>query len=332
MLYGEALMRESFIQEWEMRPFLSYRIGSFQTSTFILFAACSLIDMSWEVVKGFCRRRTQQIRENFQGAPKTEDCDFDAMLARAESMVGAAERMSLRLSGVHRDLSDFIHQYELLHADLAAPSLSTENSFQGLDKKVELAAQDYKAKFADVEASILQCLEELRRYHAEALQMEHSIDDRKTKMLEFDFFKHKLTVLRAAPPADTTRIPRNEAREAEWQHAYEESNATAKKLFQHLISSGGELIAKGAAILAVDVSRFFGEVSKTQRVLFLGSRLSDEAGSAMHSIQQAAAATAHNVASTAATAAAGAAISAQAAATSASSRRFVLADDPFRTN
>ncbi|CUI14403.1 Hypothetical protein, putative [Bodo saltans] len=286
--------------------------------------------MSWEVVKGFCRRRTQQIRENFQGAHKTEDHEFDAMLSRAESVVGAAERMTLRLSAVHTDLLDFIKQYDLLHNDLASPSIS-ELDLQGIDKKIELATQDYKIKFAPLEASISKCLEELRRYQSEAHQMEFVVDDRKTKMLEYDFFKNKLVSLRANPPTDTTRIPRNESREAEWQRAFEESSGQARKLFQHLIKNGGELIASGASILAVDVSKFFGEVSKTQRVLFLGSRLADEASSAMSSVQQTAAATIQQATSSAAAAVSVAAITVQAAGTG-GSRRYFSSDDPFRTN
>lgn len=285
------------------------------------------------MVKGFCRRRTQQIRENFQGAPKTEDSEFNTLLANAESVVGAAERMSLRLSGVHGDLLDFIKQYELLHNDLISPSVATLD-LQGVDKKVELATQDYKIKFAPLEATITKCVEELRRYHSEALQIEFVVDDRKTKMLEYDFFKHKLINLRANPPTDTTRIPRNEGREAEWHRAFEDSNSQAKKLFQHLIKNGGELIAMGASILAVDVSRFFGEVSKTQRVLFLGSRLADDATSAMSLAQQSAVATAHQTvaAATAAVGAATAAITIHAASTSGGSRRHFSSDDPFRTD
>jgi hypothetical protein len=196
---------------------------------------------------------------------------------------------------------------------------------------MELASQDYKAKFVSLESSISQCLEELRRFHCEATQIEHAIDDRKTKMLEYDFFKHKVIGLRAAPPADTTRIPRNEARELEWQQAYEESNAQAKKLLLHLTKNGSDLIAKGVGILSVDVSRFFGDVSKTQRVLFLGSRLADEACSAMTSAQQAAV-VAVNQGAAVVSATAASTITAGAAITGGSSRRFFLADDPFRTD
>lgn len=277
--------------------------------------------MSWEVVKGFCRRRTQQIRENLQHASKTEDGEFDALHAKATAMVASTQRMSSRLVAVLNDLKDIIDNYSKLKDDLLSDSLLSAD-LQSTGKKVELASNDFNIKYAPLEQVFQESLRQFQKYHNEASTVEALVDDRKTKMLEYDFFRNKLASLRAAPPADTSRIPRNEGRLMDWQQAYEESNMKAKKFFLHLIETGEQMIASGTNVLTNDVSRFFGEVSKTQRVLFLGSRLADEATNMMSTVQQAAANTAQQVA---------AAATVQIV-TNPSSRRFFMADDPFRSD
>lgn len=268
------------------------------------------------------------MRESFQGASKTEDPEFDALKLKAEAVVASAARMRARLACVQHNLQNTIEQYQGLSEDITQSSHSA-TELQDVGKKIELASQDFKTKFVPLEQAFNECLLLFTRFLTDAGQVDDLVDDRKTKMLEYDFFRNKLDGLRASPPQDTSRIPRNEGRMMEWQRAYEDSNAQVKKLFQSLILNGEGLIVKGTNVITGDVARYYGEVSKTSRLLFLGSSLSTEAHVAMANVQQAAANAVQQ--SQAAVQQAASSVVVQAV-TNPSSRRFFVADDPFRTD
>ena len=285
--------------------------------------------MSWETVKGFCRRQTQNFKENFQHASKTEDAEFDSIYQRFQSTFSQAKRVSSRVVGVHHDLVDVIGHYDKLKDDLNMGDVNSVQSseMQTAAKRVELATLDFRQKFGALDQTLQDTIAQLSKYQQEATQVTNVIDDRKMKMLEFDFFRNKLSDLRANPPADTTRIPRNEQRLNEWSTAYQEANARCKQMLINLHENGEKLVLLAASVLTVDAGRFFLELGKTANVLFLGTAAPPkslrqtelEAGSLAPQVQTTSPTTAPPQTTQ------------QPAASGNGSRRYFSTDDPFRS-
>lgn len=287
--------------------------------------------MSWETVKGFCRRQTQTFKESFQHASKTEDAEFDAIYQRFQSTFSQAKRVHSRVAGVHRDLVDMIGHYDKLKDDLNMGDVNSVQSseMQTAAKRVELATLDFRSKFTPLDQTLQDTIAQLSKYQQEANQVSNVIDDRKMKMLEFDFFRNKLSDLRANPPADTARIPRNEARLTEWSTAYQEANSRCKQMLTSLHENGEKLVLLAASVLTVDAGRFFLELGKTANVLFLGTSVAPkslrqtelETGSLAPQVVQ-------TTSPTVAPPTAPPSQSGQAG----GSRRYFSADDPFRSD
>lgn len=78
-------------------------------------------------------------------------------------------------------------------------------------------------------------------------------------MLEFDFFRYKVAGLRADPPSDPQRIPRNESRVMEFQGKYDALNAKLKQALTGLMSTGERLCSLAHQMMAVELNRFADE-------------------------------------------------------------------------
>jgi hypothetical protein len=296
--------------------------------------------MSWESVKGFCRRQTQSFKEHFQHVRRTESPEFDSLVTRAKEVVTLVKHSSSRLDGLIGSLENVVKVYAQSHVDFSNAAVA---DLPTVGKKMELASFDIGKQHAILSESARAVLERSAKFCSDAAPTESLLNDRRSKMLELDFFRNKVEHLKAAGTSDPSRIPRNEARVEEWQKAFDESTARAARYFEQLISSGEQILFDCSGVMMVETARFFSEVSKTMRVLFQGARLTDEAASALKTAQVVSSMTKNQLA-TAATASSMTISSAAAAASVvqpppnpyvppsvSSSRRFFPADDPFRT-
>ena len=280
--------------------------------------------MSWESVKGFCRRQTQTFKVAFRHASKTEDAECDQLVQRTQVLTGQVQRMSMRLKNLSAELSCVVQQFEGTRDDLSSEA-GEELSLN--TKKIDLVATDLRQKHTIADLVIQDTLAQMTKFCTEASQLGGLIEDRKSKMLEFDFFRNKVADLRADPPTDTNRIPRNEARVTEWKTAYDESTNRLKRFCSVTVEAGQNVLLQATQTLMNESGKFFFEASKTTRVIFLGTKLSDHASHALDAIQQQASSTAAVVTSTATSVHA---TVLQATAPPPSNRRFVPDDDPFR--
>jgi hypothetical protein len=272
--------------------------------------------MSWEIVKGFCRRQTQTFKETFRHASKTEDTECDQLVQEAQKITGQVQRMGSRLKNFCAEISNIVQQFEATRDDLAG---STSEDISSNCKRIDLAAIDLRQKQHDLERGIEEQLAQMTKFCSESSQLSSLIEDRKTKMLEFDFFRNKVAELRANPPSDSSRIPRNEGRVNEWKAAYEESTSRLKRFCNVTIEGGQRLLIFGTQALMTESGKFFLEASKTTRAILLGTKMSEHASKALEAVQQ-------TVASNSAPAIAPVVQHSAAP----SSKRFLGDDDPFR--
>jgi hypothetical protein len=277
--------------------------------------------MSWESVKGFCRRQTQSFKESFRHANKTEDPECDQMIENTQKISAQVQRMGIRLKNFSQEVMNIVLQFESTRDDL---SDCADAEVSSNCKKIDLAANDLRQKYLNLDKRFQEQITQISKFVADSAQFAALVEDRKSKMLEFDFFRNKVADLRADPPADSSRIPRNEGRVSEWKAAYEESTSRLKRFCSVTIENGTRLLVFGTQGLMNESGQFFFEASKTTRAVFIGASLSDQASKALE--------VARSTATAAVTASANqaASIAQQATAPPVSNKRFVSDDDPFR--
>lgn len=252
--------------------------------------------MSWESIKGFCRRKTQRFSETYRNAPRTHDQTVEAAGEAVFNYQRLTKTTISKMQGVQRNMGELIELLSTVRDDFA--SMHREDTDM-CAQKFNLLVQDMKVKMETLLQSFVSVTAPLARFIEDTDLVKPHIEDRKAKMLEYDFFRNKVAALRASPPSDPSRIPRNEGRVEEWRQAYEESNNKVREMLSGLQATGEQLLTKSAGALTYEVLRYYDGVGQCCRVLVGGSDLLNRARSAVGTATATATAAVANVANNA---------------------------------
>jgi hypothetical protein len=221
--------------------------------------------MNWEKVKGFCRRQTQKINENYRHAEFTKDEESEVAVKRVKMYRKVAGTCASRFEKVSANIADTIAMLESIKEDLRLIEVEDINATA---TKLELACLAMRKQHEVLSATINLEAGKLRRFFDECAGVDQIVEDRRAKKLEFDFFRNKVADLKRHPPSDPARIPRNEARVDEWQRAYDDANDRLKNLTHKLTLQGVRSISDAATGSATGVTKHYSECSQTWRTLF----------------------------------------------------------------
>lgn len=221
--------------------------------------------MNWEKVKGFCRRQTQKFSEQYRNADRTRDEIAEESVVQVQTYRSTAQSIMQKLERISFNTADTILCLEGIKEDLKH---LTGESFATSASRLEMVALAMRKHQETAQANIATSCAKLKTYIDECSSIENIAADRKAKKLEYDFFRNKVASLRANPPGDPARIPRNEIRVQEWQKLYEEANDRLKLLSHNLTVGGGKTLSEGVASATVELNKYYSETSLAWRSIY----------------------------------------------------------------
>lgn len=251
--------------------------------------------MSWETVKAFCRRQNQSFSERYRNVSKTEDLETEGAIQRVLQLATISFNTAERMQKIAVHLDAVTGLLDAMQADFSNFGVAANGTIECAgallvtSKKLELTVQDMQLRCAALTKSFGDAAGPLRKFSGEANQLHVMTEDRKEKMLEYDFFRNKVAALRASPPSDAARIPRNEARLADWQRAYDEANQRVRRTAHMLTENGSRALLVASGALTADLGRYYDDVARSARITLLSQSLGDRATAAMASATLAAA-------------------------------------------
>lgn len=217
---------------------------------------------SWDNIKGVFRRTTQYINSQVRNVNEpTVDAEYDNLCQIVDNLALLAMRTSDRIKRLAScvDLSvNLVHEASL---DPPSAALVWDDmrhlNFKLADASTKLQPHASYAKKVFIDHSVL-----LDRFVADVRSLAMLKEERKKLLLEYDFFRHKTAALRAAPPADAERIPRNEGRVMEFKQQYDAINGRLKQAMVGLMSTGERNCAQAHMHIATEMHRLADESSK----------------------------------------------------------------------
>ena len=240
---------------------------------------------NWDQVKGFFRRKTQKFTETYRNASKTTDPVVDQNVATVMEFQKRIRSLHSNMNGLGNALNQTLAMMDAVKDDLAAlGAASVENLTEG-SKCLEMAVRDMRSKLENLQGQFAKDTESRVQFDKDCERLKAILEERKTTMLEYDFFRNKVAALREKPPADTARIPRNEARLDDWGKQYDTQTEKVKQLCQQLIGGGARLSTSTGATIMGETGRFFDESGRTCRAVLLGQGLSQSVAHAMAAAQ-----------------------------------------------
>jgi hypothetical protein len=102
----------------------------------------------------------------------------------------------------------------------------------------------------------------LDRFVRDVETLDAMLEERESRLLEYDFFRHKVAGLRASPPSDTARIPRNEGRVMEFKQQYDDATNRLRQLLQERVAAGQRLCYEAHAKMVGELQRVSDESAK----------------------------------------------------------------------
>lgn len=248
--------------------------------------------MDWEKIKGFARRQTQAAKEKVNNAPHTIDPAFNVQVeAFVNLRIGAkSTEQKLQL------LQDHLNAANQIVSELGQNLSQGHNNEEILvyARKLDIFKNESATRINNLSATFNSCIAELDKFRNEANQLEMLLEDRRDKVLEYDFFKNKLEGLRANPPQDTGRIPRNEARMNEWKAKYDDiTNRTLSFMNNSRVGAETALLHSAVAVCN-EYGKYLEELARGARAVLISDGISGVAYAARQVVN-----TAYNAASTA---------------------------------
>ena len=222
--------------------------------------------MSWESVKGFARRRTQEVKEHFGNSSKTEDPAIDLLVTKCATYREVSAATAHRMAAIQNHLVEVANLLLLVKEDFE--KLESIEELKIVARRIELVANDMKGKHATLLDAFRESVVNLNKVVTEGSQVRALSEDRKRTMLEYDFFRNKLVGLKANPPADHTRIPRNEARALEWKKALDDSTTRLMTFCQPLSQNCERWILVSSSTITAELGRYFEQVSISSKSVF----------------------------------------------------------------
>jgi len=226
---------------------------------------------TWEVVKGFCRRRTQQFREEVsKDAAPTVDPDVEGKcrsythLRTTAATIGTKLReLNMHVAGANRCILE-------ISQALKTPIDGADDELDIISKKLEVYSLDVAEKERALSAALVDSAAELSRFVEEANQYEALQELRKDNMLEYDFFRDKVAKLRESPPSDGTRIPRNEMRLEDWKVKYQDATNRLMNFMNNSAQGGKNGLRGGMLGLTGQYGRYCEDVGRSARAVLGG--------------------------------------------------------------
>jgi hypothetical protein len=218
--------------------------------------------MEWDRIKGFFRRQTQLVNQNYRHtAEPTVDSDYENLVTIVDGLKGLAARSSERTKRLAVAVDTSIYLVHEASLD-PPPEQFVWDDMKKLNTKLAAAAQALTPHSGYAKKVLMDHAIQLDRFVSDVIALDQLKEERRASLLEFDFFRNKTAQLRANPPSDPQRIPRNEGRVMEFQQKYESINSKLKQALTGLMSTGERLCAHAHQLMANELNRFAEESSR----------------------------------------------------------------------
>eukprot|EP00759_Apiculatamorpha_spiralis_P034052 PhF_6_TR35121/c0_g1_i1/m.51198 len=182
-----------------------------------------------ESIKGFCRRQSQKVGQTYGSTDKTHDSTHTDLLTKYENSKLVNDKLLAAITTFLKNVTATTESLKDVRSALAQAQAVDKDQFVDEIRQLDIAYQEITTKLqglekglrADAEAPIVKLKDQY-------VSIKASLDDREAKLLEFDFFRNKVSDLERNPPKDPERIPRNKAILEKWKKDYEEANNKSK--------------------------------------------------------------------------------------------------------
>eukprot|EP00758_Cryptobia_borreli_P014927 Tbor_TRINITY_DN5973_c0_g2::TRINITY_DN5973_c0_g2_i1::g.18980::m.18980 len=227
----------------------------------------------WESVKGFCRRRTQKIKHSTGiSGFVTKDEEFDQKVSNFEKLHVTSKAIIKKLAALEVHIVGAMDvMVELGQLFRTAGTVSGSDNVLQQGKKIDAFAKYATPKISPLHSLFGQAIVELEKYSTTGDQLPPLLDDRKDKQLELDFFINKTNELKAHPPSDHTRIPRNESRIAEWKQKYDDSTAKITKFVDSCGSGLGNGVISAVTAVVSDYGKTIEEIGRFSKTILIAT-------------------------------------------------------------
>jgi len=217
-----------------------------------------------ESIKGFFRRQSQKVGQTVGGQERTEDVTLKEQQQNFEAMKKINDNLGIAISVFVKNLSAVASSLmDVRRAVSDVPAFAED--IQLLD----VAHYEIVAKIVNIDKALKERSEVPFSKVREAYNgIAVALADRDAKKLEYDFFRNKVRELKANPPKEADRLPRNEAILAKWQTDFEAADQQAKELLSMTLARGLAVQRSAMTSFLVAFHTFAAETSATTRVGF----------------------------------------------------------------
>ena len=237
-------------------------------------------DSNWEKVKGFARRQTQKFNAKYRREKivVTHDKDF-------EQEIGVLRKVQQARVNTERRIDTIMNAFEMIERSLSQlskdwavlASVTQSNPESGLQKeqekhqlamaelrdiarKIDFQAHQFKMRNAMMIDDINKGLAPQWKKCSKGMnEVQNLLQERRDALLEMDFFKNKVTKLKAeyAGNLQHPRIIRNEMKSQTWQKKYDTITSQCEESCQKHIKRSQSACAAAASALVGNLQMSF---------------------------------------------------------------------------
>jgi hypothetical protein len=221
-----------------------------------------------ESVKGFCRRQSQKVGQNYGKSEKTRDADVDGLVGKYETMKTVNEKLAVAFSIFLKNVAATTESLKEVRAALTIAQATEKDAFVDEGRQLDIAYAEINAKVASMEKALqAESIAGLMKVREEYSSIKAGLEDREAKLLEFDFFRNKVAELKKAPPKDPERLPRNEAILAKWQGDYDVANTKCKQMLATTVEVGSRANKVAVTSFFSSYTMYLSEAASTSRIV-----------------------------------------------------------------
>lgn len=218
--------------------------------------------MDWDKIKGAFRRTTQLFNQQVRHvAVPTLDAEYEGLVTIVDGLAGLAQRTSDRMRRLAIAVDSSVALVHEASLD-PPPQQFAWDDMTRLNAKLAHAAQALSPHSGYAKKLLVDHAMQLDRFVGDVKALDKLKEERKSTMLEYDFFRHKVAQMRNDPPSDPQRIPRNEGRADEFKTRLDAQSGKLKQALQGLMSTGERLCSAAHQLMASELHRFADESSR----------------------------------------------------------------------
>ncbi|RNF16350.1 uncharacterized protein Tco025E_05263 [Trypanosoma conorhini] len=227
-----------------------------------------------ETIKGLARRATQSLREKvLHGDASGHDETLEAASKKVFQYQRSGEAICVKMiraaeliEELGKVLKEVAEEYQNV-PDLLPVSSQLAADVLEVGTKLFVTAQEHQKGLKE------QGFDVLNSFIKNISKLKDAEEARRKNQLEYDFFRQKVLGLRAMPPKDKSRIPRNEQKLENWRVEFWRATENSKAVCSQLYAEGRRAIDLSVLTLTRVLGSFLSIAGNGFKQQFVNARL-----------------------------------------------------------